>query len=998
MLRHLTLIASISLLAALPFQAAAQHLSWRNYTADQGLPDNEVYKILPDSRGRLWFATNQGLCSFNGYEFVRPVDTSAQRGSEAFLPTEDEQGRIWFTRLDGTVWLVENDSVKAWKYNALTASYREKFTLPEHLAVDGKGSVWLALSGLGILEVQACGAHRVVALSPNQDALILARVAGKLIFTSQITDKGPWGYLPLYERIQTVWQYRGGHLQQLQQLPPVHPYHHSERGVWQLSDGSLLFCFRGIFYLVYNNCVLWRSDTGIWPQTVKETPGGGLLVASHMGPRPGLFYYASLEQLRQGKSRNLIPGSFVTDIVFDREGGWWAATFQAGVWYCKNPGMEVFSRASGLPSEDVLSLASDGASTLYAGLQPVDIVSVDAASGDVKLWPKPPFVSRGIDALHFDPLRRRLWGINPIHFWENGRWSLSIWADSSARRKGGLTAKNIAQAPGSDVLWAASPQGFIQIDAGGNELLHMGGKNEPEPYMRTFSVTPEADGSVWITTPKGLKRWNGEDYEAPPFNHPALRFQPRNVAVLPSGGMAVTLLSAGLLIRDDAQGNFTHLTERDGLSSDYLTKLYYSPEGALFACSNAGLNQLNPREGGGWDITTIDRKVGLPSNHINDVLVLAGETWVATDKGLARFRDLPPPAPMPAPEMERLLINNAPADFNPGTRLGHRQNSLSIRFFSLHYRSEGEILYRYRLGGSTDTAFTYTYTREVNFAGLAPGAYTFEVQAQNEAGEWSTPTRWAFRIRAAWWQTVWFWSALIAVLSAGLAMWYRSRLLLERREAETSRKISELESAALRAQMNPHFIFNCLSSIQNFIAGNEADAATRYLARFARLVRLALHGSVDGTHILREEVEMLENYLALEQLRFPGRFTFHIETDPALDPDAISLPPMLVQPFVENAILHGMKNKEEGGRISVIFAPAGQYLLVTVTDNGPGMDPAAANPDATGRKSVGMMLTKRRLDVLTGQSGEAAFLHEHITDAAGDVVGMKVELRIPVEA
>ncbi|MFN0016591.1 MAG: histidine kinase [Saprospiraceae bacterium] len=98
----------------------------------------------------------------------------------------------------------------------------------------------------------------------------------------------------------------------------------------------------------------------------------------------------------------------------------------------------------------------------------------------------------------------------------------------------------------------------------------------------------------------------------------------------------------------------------------------------------------------------------------------------------------------------------------------------------------------------------------------------------------------------------------------------------------------------MRAQINPHFIFNCLASIQYFIADNDAASATRYLSRFARLVRLALHGSVDGRHSLREEMDMLENYLALEQMRFRGAFVFSVEADPELESDAVLLPPMLV--------------------------------------------------------------------------------------------------------
>lgn len=979
------------LLFALTQPAGAQHLSWRNYTADQGLPGNEVYDMLRDSRGYLWFVTDQGICRFNGYEFTRPVDTSALRGSEAFLPTEGPDGRIWFARLDGSVWFIENDTIREWEYNVVTAPYREVFKLIENMAIDSGGSVWIALVGLGIIEVASCGAHRVLTPPSDKDEFIFVEVAGRIIYTSQRIREGPAGFPPIHTRFQRVWRYQAGQVQPLQQLPSLLACHHNERGVWKLSNGDLLFRFKGIFHLLRNDCVIWRSDIGIWAEKVQETPGGSLLVAAHLGPKPGLYHFASPDHLRQGEGRNLLSGSFVTDVGIDGEGGWWATTIQAGVWYCKNPGMEIFSSDSGLPSEDVLCLTSDGASTLLAGLRPVGLIAIDAASDSLTQWPQPPFHSRGIEVLYFDTLYRRLWGGDPLSFWEDGRWTTPIFEGNKYRLKGPLGVKTLAQTPDGNVIWAASSQGFVRVNAEGNDVTQIGGKNEALPFMRTFSVTPDVEGNLWITTPKGLMRWNGEDYEPSPFQHPALRFQPRSVVMLPDGSMAISLRGAGLLIRD-GEGKVTQWTQREGLSSDFISKLYCSAEGEIFACSHAGLNRLTPRKDG-WNITVIDTKKGLPSNHVNDAMPFAGAIWVATNRGLARFNGLPDPAPMPAPVLEQLRINNTLSGFAPNLRLPHYQNDLSIRFFALHYRSEGDILYRYRLSGS-DTRFTYTRTREVNFANLSPGSYAFEVQARGEDGAWTESTRWSFFIRAAWWQTAWFWVVVVALLGGGLALWYRSRLQLARREAETSNKIRDLESAALRAQMNPHFIFNCLGSIQYFIAENDADAASRYLARFARLVRLALHGSVDGRHSLREEMEMLDNYLALEQLRFRGRFVYAIETAPGSDIDNVSLPPMLVQPFVENALLHGMKNKTEGGRISIFFSEEPGALVATITDNGPGFATDSDQAIDGGHKSVGMMLTQRRLEVLSDRPGEKTFLRENMLSAEGEVLGMRVILRV----
>jgi len=182
-----------------------------------------------------------------------------------------------------------------------------------------------------------------------------------------------------------------------------------------------------------------------------------------------------------------------------------------------------------------------------------------------------------------------------------------------------------------------------------------------------------------------------------------------------------------------------------------------------------------------------------------------------------------------------------------------------------------------------------------------------------------------------------------------------------------------------------------------FIVQNDRDAAATYLARFAKLVRLALHGSVDGRYSLAEEIAMLENYLYLEQLRFRGNFEFSIRTEVGLNLDEISLPPLLVQPFVENALIHGLQNRESGGLVEVVFASKGKLLQVTVSDNGQGFS-EKNTLEKTAHKSVGMMLTQKRLDLLTGseKAGSEHFVRETVLDEKGIAVGAQVQILIPV--
>lgn len=972
---------------AFSISLSAQHPSWVNYNSNDGLPGNEVYDMTVDSLGYLWCATNQGICHFNGYEFIRPVDTSLMRGGAAFIPTEDPKGRIWFTHIDHSIHFIEKDTVRDWAFNSLLDQYRGKFNFIEQLAIAGDGTVWLSLGNLGLLEVSPSGAHHLV-LEDSMDFFVFKRVGEKVIYTASralSSKKDP------VNRDNSRYRFDVVEWKDEKAIPFEniffyrYPGINVAGGVTPLRSGDLILFDAKSFRLVHDNRVQWEAPAVMEAEKVYESPDGHIFVTSHLGKNTGLFYYESLEQLRSGEYTNLLPGHFVTDFISDRSGGWWAATFDQGVYYCKNPGIDIFDVTTGLPFSDVTCLADDRKETIFAGFRPACIYSIDRRNGSSRPLPKPLVSSREIWTMYYDTLGERLGCSSPFQFLEKGSWRQIIYNGT-----GNIPAKKISSDPSGNLLWAGSTFGFYCIDRFKYTAIQLGGKSfAPE---RTFSVAPDREGNIWVATVHGLRLWKNDHYELPPFKHPVLKFEASDLKILPDGGMVISFNGAGVLIRD-ANGNFTHLTKVEGLTDDFISSLYLDGKGDIYACSNAGLNILH-RDPGAWEISNITIKEGLPSNQVNGVTVLAGEIWVATNKGLARIRGVPTPGLMPEPVIEKIWVINREVQFTENMDLTYKQNNLTIRFYALDYSSGGNINYRYRLLGA-DSTFQQSHTREVNYANLPPGDYTFEVQAQNEVGQWGEPACQSFDIRPAWWQTNWFRTLLGILLFLAIVVFFQIRLRTVRRDTEIRNQIQELEAAALRAQMNPHFIFNCLSSIQEFIVENDPAAATRYLARFARLVRLALHGSVDGRHTLNEEVDMLDNYLALEQLRFSGKFIYEIKTAHTLESEEIQLPPMLVQPFVENAILHGMKNKTDGGHIVIAFSRIENQLVVTITDNGPGFSSVETTPRAY--KSVGMTLTKHRLEILSGKAGVEPFLSENITNAEGGVIGSRVVLHIPIE-
>lgn len=218
--------------------------------------------------------------------------------------------------------------------------------------------------------------------------------------------------------------------------------------------------------------------------------------------------------------------------------------------------------------------------------------------------------------------------------------------------------------------------------------------------------------------------------------------------------------------------------------------------------------------------------------------------------------------------------------------------------------------------------------------------------------------------------------------------------------AETRQKMAEAEMQALRAQMNPHFIFNCLNSINRYIVKSDQATASLYLTRFAKLIRLILDNSNSKNVILANELEALKLYIEMESLRFDKKFTYALTLDPAVPADTIEVPPLIIQPYIENAIWHGLLHRDDGGHLQITVSMVNERLLkCVIEDNGVGREKAAAlkSKSVTTKKSLGMELTESRL-LLLSQYAEirSSVVIEDLKDDKGEAAGTRVTLNIPI--
>jgi ligand-binding sensor domain-containing protein len=351
--------------------------------------------------------------------------------------------------------------------------------------------------------------------------------------------------------------------------------------------------------------------------------------------------------------------------------------------------------------------------------------------------------------------------------------------------------------------------------------------------------------------------------------------------------------------------------------------------------------------------------------------------------------------------------------------LRYFENKINIETGIIDFYSKGKSHIRYKLetnGKTTDWQYAPDYYT-IRYEDLPPAKYKLTIQASNAANEFNGPEKvLKINISPAFWNTWWF-RTLAAVFV--LAVFYFSiryrtqqkfKLRLEHLEkekkitekekqvAELQRQKTEVEMQALRAQMNPHFIFNSLNSINRFILQNNKTEASEYLTKFSKLVRMILQNSQASLITLESELESLGLYLEMEALRFNHYFSYKISVQKDLDIEVLKVPPLIIQPYVENAIWHGLMHKEEKGELNIEISGKEGHLYFKITDNGIGRKKAAAlaSKSATKHKSMGLKITEQRIEMMQNANGkEAPVSIVDLTYPDGSAAGTEVTIKIP---
>lgn len=961
---------SVILFVLMTFGGFSQNPVSRNYTVDDGLPSNEVYDIFEDSLGYLWFATDHGISRFDGYEFKNYSTNDGLSHNTIFGFFEDHRHRIWMRAFNSTVCYMEHGKIYPYAHNDSLQAFLGRHFM-QTFAIDSLGDLWFMSirepHGLYHQDHQT-GKIRKVPIKTGYNAFIRELGNGKFIAGVDFSRTAKKNQEPdnsvTYD--DHTW------------LLNTKIVHRSGKSVVRaacMEPGHYIFSYESEATEFAHNRITKRISGGSFDAIAS-------LYASEKNDfwmaGKGLYYY------NQDTIFSFFKGQLLNSILKDKQGNYWVTSTDKGVIFI--PDIHIL----GLTSEDqeeYRSIASYKNNLIGLNKKNrLDVFTLNKAGIDLraiqvdlkKLW---------IHRFSIDAPAKKLFMLGQTFDMDELLKGKPVVKRYMARVMG--FERNVLSF--GNRFFVSSSNGWGIMDQEKNEI-YISSRNGFSKFCSVISI--DSSHTVWIGAIDGLYTFHKGRTEPFHPNEKPFRQRITDIKCTKEGIVVVSTRGSGIIFI--YRNTVYNLGSADGLATDLCGNLIVE-DSLVWVCSNNGLSRISIRQKDKtllFDITQIKMEHGLPSNLIYDAVRYKDLLVLSTGKGFAwlNIRNFSLNTYVPTVYIDNVHTNKRL--INQDSLLNYYEQDLSFSFTGLLYKKAGKVFYRYKLEGY-EHEWHYTNERTVRYLNLPAGDYTFVVSAMNENKAWSaTPATYEFNIPLHFTKTWWF--MLLIVLLAVFVLWLVARYYLTQRRIRermnTAMLMAELKT--LRSQMKPHFVFNSLSSIQHFILDSDQESAHLYLSRFSSLMRKILDNTSRDSITLTREIEMLELYLSLEKLRFGKEFEYSMVMDESLDSELIDLPPMLIQPYIENAIWHGLLPKKSQARLQIRFYPEEETTLVCeVEDNGIGRK-AASEKQRSGHQSTGMKNIEERIGILNHmQNKRIEIIVTDLFDISREAAGTKVILK-----
>lgn len=984
----------------LPFAVLGQQYSFIQYSLKEGLAQTQVRCIQQDKQGYVWIGTLGGASKFNGNQFVNYSRTDGLINNQINCIQQLQNEQIVFGSIGG-ISVLDGNTFTTHKYSgelndASTTSLVE-FNSNELLIGTERGLIFFSENKFVedniTLFFQGENIKRIRKNSNNE--LLVA------------TKKG-------------IWKLKNNQWEQLYLLNDEESVlfdfiENSKNEIWAVTSlGGVLNVNTGRALTNIGDFALANIFTGI------DSYNGNIYFTS----RTGVVVYNELDEthLLFSKSNGLAIDD-IRQVFIDREGIQWFASYGGGVFKLTTTQFKSYTVNNGLTGNAVMSITQDAQGNYFFGTydngisflsNPSDPFSANFNASLQELSPNLRIWTSTTD------LFRRPWIGTPegLYCYDRNSFSQPHWLHFN--KENGMDEEvvlSLLQKKDGSLLIGTNKG----IQSFSNNTFQSYSQLPNFPATRIRHIIESRDGKIWMATRDGISLFQNNTFTNFGEAQGLQDASAYSIAELPNGELIAGTQSG--LFKGNESG-FVHLNiseEPGGNTVNFLkviqNKLWIGTLNGIF------IWEMNQTGGLGERMIHLNESDGLISleTNLNAIFVdLQNTVWVGTPNGVMQIEisaiDKKFNIPKPIVHLTNIQSNLENIDwkaltsgtwngkaFPNGLEFNYRQNSFTFFFDASSTTYPERLEFSYWLEGLDSTWSSPTSFSQVNFNNLPSGNYTFHIRARNgKWGTWSEEVTWQFRISPPWY--LMWWVILLALIFLGgtvlLISRSRRRNIRNKHLAEQSEmkaKLLMLEQQSMNSSMNRHFIFNALNSIQYYINRQDKLAANQYLTDFAKLIRKNLDSSEENFAPLSEEIERLELYLKLESMRFPDKFMYRVHQDSPEALRLVKIPAMLIQPFLENSIWHGLLPKDSGGQLHVFFGLKEGCLEIRIEDNGIGLaESQARKTNSDVHISKGMEITRSRIELIEQMTGKHIELSgpEDWKSESGES-GTRVTIRFP---
>ena len=964
-------VLAVGLLLALlcpVFNSFSQELPFRRFTVDQGILSMEINDIRQDTKGYIWFATGMGICRYDGEMFRIFTLKDGISPGKILKISEDHEGNLYFLSDEGTLDIFSNESFSEHpQNNRLREIIRNNY--PEGVVIKNNKELYMFTRSGKHYKITPSGVYVVKQNQKKLNCLYFTTSEKEIVWglaQSSFQSKETAGNIIKVKNDTLFFKTEVNHLPEDKVF--LKSTIHANR--YLLGIGNLLYYLEKgkVKELAFNstiNCLSEDYKGRLWV----GVQGEGVYVFGDMAKPPEDHFF---------------NGKDILKIMPDRELGYWFVTGYEGVLQVVSDKFRVYPHIQ----EDIAIIRCTENSLYY--ITGNNQLFGCELSGDyvgeaqeIRFAENPNGIIEDMIVSEDDTI-----------------WILRSMITESSDKNTPAFMQFVATAYRLPATYTLKSFTLVPIRS-----LRFENLNIPYPVdygifkPKLFSMFYNENREMYLNTMEGLFSKDSNvntTYYKQGFD---LKIDITKSAIS-KNYMFYGTRNYGLQVMGKRNDIYI-LDYYSGLNSNFVRTICVDNDSVAWIATNNGLSclsiwrkeipQIRPRN--------IKVQDGLPYGEINEIWVSGNLLFLATTQGLAAMEknERKTAKGMPGAFLSGISINDRDTFLLEDFNLPHNANSLMIRYRAISMKSPAKMMYKYRMIG-LDSNWVKSNESFVRYPKLPAGDYVFQLVAGNEEDGWSAPpVEIRVHIREHFTQSAYFQLGLSFFLLGIIILIARAVIRTRSAKEEVKRNLLEAEIKTLRSQMNPHFIYNSISSIGAIISDYSVTEAKDYVGSFGQLLRKVLQSAREPFIKLHEELSILDIYMKLQQQKLMNGFDYRIKVDESIYPDTVNIPPMLLQPFVENSIIHGFGNKAPGALLTLKVKDCGDHFTVIIEDNGMGREKSKLiSQKRKDYKSTGLDNIRSRIQLIN--QIYKCRIHLNIIDLyneKGEAKGTRVELIFP---